>query len=245
MIDLWIPPKPAIIRPAQEIKRASFLPGQFPPPVMAFAAPTLVYVTQATNSADQSSYTFSSTSLGAAKITRTIVLAVNVRETLLADAITATVTIAGVSAAQQSTSTSTVVGGRTSSFIFSAKVPSETTGNVVVTLNRTVSRCGIGVWAVYDLKSNTATASASSTSLGVQTLSVNVQPGGVVVGTSFANVNPTFTWSGLTEDYETVVEGDLEHSGASVVSRAGATPLAVTCTVATPTLATACSAAFR
>lgn len=59
MIDLWLPPKPAIIRPA-EIRKASFLPGMFPGGVAALAPVAAYPVVEATNQGGTSSFTASS-----------------------------------------------------------------------------------------------------------------------------------------------------------------------------------------
>jgi hypothetical protein len=192
--------------------------------------PLLSYQTSTASTADASVYTFSTQAIGPAKSTRRVVVGVVGREGADTSARTLAVTVGGVSATEAAFATDTAVSGRNVAALYIAAVPTGTTADVVATFSAGMDRCGIGVWALYDINSATPTDTATSVDT-TQTLSVDVLANGVAVGISFANSDPDFEWTGASERFEIVAEGDLQFSGADVTSVAGGAPVAITCTI--------------
>jgi hypothetical protein len=107
------------------------------------------------------------------------------------------------------------------------------TGSVAITFNGDCNRCGIIVWAVYNLGSAAAQATASGLSTSPHTLDLNVLGGGVVLGLCQSYGTPAIVWTGLTEDVQMNDAGEgngNELSGASVANAAAATPRSVSVT---------------
>jgi hypothetical protein len=197
---------------------------------MGRRVPFVSYQTSTASTTDGTTYTFTSQAIGFARSTRYVVVGVVARESPDTSAQTVTVTVGGIAATQVVLATSTAASGRNLAGLYIAAVPTGTTADVVVEFSGGVNFCGLGVWALYDLNSPTATNTATSTSSS-QTLSVDVNANGVAIGLSFANSDPDFAWTGTTERFEIVSEGDSQFSGADVTSVAGGTPVAITCTV--------------
>ena len=158
-------------------------------------------------------YTFSSQALGAAASDRKIVVgafAVNAVKAV------SSMTIGGVSATLVVASTNS--GGEQIE-LWQADVPTGTTGDVVVTWAGSQLGCGIGVFRIVSAAS-AAHDTGSFATTGTATDTLNIPANGVAVGVAGTNPNgiPTWTWTGLTEDYE---EGGViepvngSHTGAS------------------------------
>lgn len=205
----------------------------FPGPGTGVSAPSLVFQTNSTPAAFQSSissFTFTSVAIGTAAANRTVIVSASIR-CVGGDTITG-VTVGGVTAALAKSQANNVTNSSFSS-IWTATVPSGTTGNIVLTLVG-VDTCipAIGVWSAYGLTSNTPTATAGSTSSSSQTLSVNVSAGGIVIGSSYGFSASSITWSGLTRDYDQVTLATTQQqSGASASAQPAASPLAITATI--------------
>ena len=181
--------------------------------------PSLSYRTHAVDASDLTTYSFAGVDIGTADAVRYVIVGVAARNTT-ADRTISSATIGGVSA-------SIVVDG-SSSFsqcaILMAAVPTGTTGTIAITFSAAQLRCGIAVWAAYNLQSATAVATLATTSA---TLDVNAVTNGFVVGVTFG-VSQTPVWSGLTQDLaDTVIESTNEFSAASASLLAAATPRAI------------------
>jgi hypothetical protein len=219
-MDLWLPPKPAIILPAPEIKRPvkfwpAYLPGiamPFAPASVATTPVSSAFRTSAVNSADQTTYTFTAQDIGAAAATRRVVVVV------------------GASAGGAVTLSSATIGGVSATIhvnvndfphisIISAQVPTGTTGDVVVTFSAGVQDAGIGVYRMINEGSSSPFATASVSASTTPSVSIDVPTNGSLfagsIVNSFFGAN-TFTWTGATERYDAVVEtNNAYHSGAS------------------------------
>lgn len=178
----------------------------------AAVSATVEFVTSLTNTANQSSYTFTSASLGAEGGNRRVLVTVSAGANT--GPFNATnVSVAGVSASllvSRNATTETVY-----SAIWLAVVPTGTTGNIVVTFNGTVSRMGIAVYAARNLTSDTP--QATNTALQATNISVTGTSAGFVVGQATNNTTSaaTYTWAGATEDWDTRIESALISSSAS------------------------------
>ena len=181
--------------------------------------PSLVYRTHATDATDQTTYSFASVDIGAADATRYVIVALAARNST-ADRTVSSATIAGVSA-------SIVADGsaaNTQCAILMAAVPTGTTGTIAITFSAAQLRCGIAVWAAYNLRSATAIATLATASA---TLNVNAVTNGFVVGIT-SGISQTPVWSGLTEVLvDTSIETTFEMGAASASLVAEATPRAI------------------
>jgi hypothetical protein len=188
-------------------------------------AVTLSYTDSATSSSNGPTVTYSTRSLGTAAADRIILVGVIGNDN---SRTVSSVTVGGVSA---SITVNTFTGASAAHciYIWQAAVPSGTTGNIVVTFSGTVSDSGIGVWALYNANS-TATATATNSSNPLST-TINVPANGALVGIARSGASSTFTWTNLTENYDTITPtNSVGWSGASATFATAQTSLAITAT---------------
>jgi len=217
---IWLPLKPAIIRAwkREDAKRATF-PFPFFVPSAVAALPSLSYRTHAVDATDLTTYTFSTIDIGTAGSNRHVIVGVVARNGT-ANRTISSATIAGVSASIAADGS----GGNTEAGILIAAVPTGTTGTISITFSAGQLRCGIAVWAAYDLTSATAFASLATSST---TLDINTPADGIIVAVSMG-VSTTPVWSGITEVLpDTVMESTSEMTAASASLISAATPRAV------------------
>lgn len=162
---------------------------------------------------DTNIYTFAAQNIGTADVGRFIIVSVLSRKTGASTTIS-TVTIGGISATivkQVSNAvTNTDVAG-----IVIASVPTGTTGDVVVTFGATMSRCIIAVYRAVGINNPfTANANASSTA-NDPTAAIAVPSNGFEIGAGLSAASSSATWTGLTEDFDNVIEGAVTATGAS------------------------------
>lgn len=161
------------------------------------------YVTGATNSANQNSYTFSAQSLGTADSARIVIVGVASRQGTAGITISS-LTVAGVSASQLVSNVGTPDSSITA--IWAAAVPTGTTGDVVVTFSSgTQVSCHIGIWRM--LRSS-STAFDTGGGIGNNPSdTINIPAGGAACAVAYsAGASPTTTWTGLTERFDNVVD---------------------------------------
>jgi hypothetical protein len=253
-MDLWLPPKPAIIIPAPEIKRPvdfrpCLLPGMVLPIVSgSTVTPISNTFLQVSSGITGTSTTksFTSQNIGAADATRRIICAVNWRKDAAASVLTS-VTIGGVAATIHTAVTTTPT--RQGTAIASALVPTGTTATVDVVIAGTGSRTMfVALWRQINESSSSPTDANTVTanSLTVAT-TINIPTNGCLYTTAMLSASgaTTFTWTGATERYDSLVIGtDGSGSGASetgmtletaravqAVAAAGTTPLNALSTV--------------
>lgn len=129
-------------------------------------------------------------------------------------------------------------------WISTADITSDGTDNVVATFATSQSATRSFLWAVNDLLSMAAGATAGSTA-DPGALDINTQSGGLAFAVS-ADVNSTatVTWTGLTEDYDGITL-TFSYSAASAQIATGSTPLTVSVDYSAGTVFAACSVALR
>jgi hypothetical protein len=191
-----------------------------PPASAADVAPiALSFTASASNGTDLTNYSFSSLSLGSAAADRQMVVGI------------------GAAAGSSRTVNSVLVAGVTASRItgavgafgsdiadlWSAKVSAGTTGNVDVNFSGSMARCTVGLWRM------TGASAAHHSTLTVSTSTQTTVSGNIAVPNNGAVIaitravgsgSQSITWSGLTEDMDTIIE-----SGANAVAGAHATPV--------------------
>lgn len=174
--------------------------------------PLYTYIGNSEDATDTSTYTFSSESLGAADDNRYIIVAINSRKAGGYTSISS-VSIGGVSATEvmqdTNANTNTDVSG-----IFIAKVPTGTTGDIVVTFGATMARCSLDVYRSTHLIDEYAhdynSAQQDDPSDGIE-----VMARGFVICTANTNGSTSVTWTGADEDSDSDIETYMTYSSAS------------------------------
>lgn len=157
------------------------------------------FLQAAADISDSATYTFAAQNLGPAAADRSIIVAIGMRSVSVRTL--TSVTIGGV------TATVDVQGSNTSNSqtfvaIAHAEVPTETTGDVVVTFSGAAVRCGV---ALYRATGPTL-AVADSEVTATNTATVDNPAGGLVIATTYCGSGIAASWTGVTEDYDTAVE---------------------------------------
>jgi hypothetical protein len=203
--------------------------------------PAISFITSAISTASATTYTFTSTSIGASVPFSTIIVCVGWGGTAGAGV---TLTINGSSTGVVRDVISTF--SSRSCAIFSMPDPGGTTATIVVGNVSGSTDCGISVYRAQYLSSQTPISTATDghgNTSAAATVSLNTTATCVIVGYCAASstTNRTFTWSGLTEDLDQTVDNNgMTHGSASAVETISQTPRVIT---TTPSGAT--STAFR
>lgn len=186
----------------------------------------ITFLQDAHDAADLTTYTFASQNLGTASSDRYILVAVNSRA-LGATAFNAsTVTVQGISATQIVNASSTSTNS-TMAAIWRAAVPTGTTGDVVVTLNKSALRCSVALYSATGIDAAANDTDTSTANPGA--VSIDIPADGFAVACNAAGTTTTFaTWTNLTEDYEQLTEG-YKSTSASDGFASTQTGLAVSC----------------
>lgn len=189
----------------------AMLPGMFG--LVSTKRATITFVSNpAAQSADQTTYTFSSAALGSAVDRRVIV---TIHWGSVAGVTISTVTIAGVSASvvvQEARASASAAG------IVIASIPAATTtGNIVVTFSGGAARCVIGISEMIGASSATAFNTNTGSSDDPTTSTINIPSNGAAIACASAGSTGganTAAWTGLTEDYDVVGESNRIQTGA-------------------------------
>lgn len=217
---LWLPPKPAIIRPAEHalLRPGAFAPATpaercaiiadlvrskrltpdearramfFVPAAMWAQAIKLAFVSQNSSATSGSSFTFTNQTIQPGLVVVALDAYASAQQRL------STATIGGTSAIVTNGPT-----GRAPSSILAA-VMTGTTATIALTFTGSMAAVSIFVYTITGYSSATAYGSNSATSQNVNTLSMNVATpaGGVLIAANtFQNNSTGFAWTGITED---------------------------------------------
>lgn len=184
------------------------------------------FTASASSTSDLTTYTFAGQSLGAVVANRMIVVVGLAIYAALGTPAVSSVTIGGVTATVLLTT-----GTNMGSFLAYALVPTGTTGDIVVTLGSGGSRCGVGIWRVYDQISNTPTD--TDTPAGgadsARSVSIDVSAGGIIIAGASSG-NASIAWTNATEGFDTFVEGGTDISGADYSSATAQAAYSITAT---------------
>jgi len=105
-------------------------------------------------------------------------------------------------------------------------VVTDTTPDVTITFDGTMSVCGIRLWSVHDLSSNTARATSGDSNSATISLDLNVQKNGLVIAVAGQVSTNSVTWVGATEDEaKEVIQTTTSFTSASDLMSANAAPL--------------------
>lgn len=201
---LWIPPKPAIIRPYKEPRQASILPGWFPgitkraPAEISFVGTTII-------TTDLTTYTFTAHALGAVDATRRVVVVV-----FTSGAANRTLNSGTINGVAATIHLATVGAGVTMIGIMSALVPTGTTGDIVFTMSAGVFRARVAVYRSIGELLTTPHAQANTTTFAGAAISTTINvPDGWLIAAATGNgggASKTTTWAGVTEDQDNTLE---------------------------------------
>jgi len=195
-----------------------------------FAKPaSFAFTASAANTSASSSYTFSSLSLGQADSSRRIIVALagqNAARTVTS------LTVAGVAATRIIGDNPIAPNGPTVQ-LWIANVPTGTTGNVVVTLNGNFNSCAVGLYAAYDLTTNTPHASnqsalASSTSIAFGL----AHKAGFIIAAAASSENAitSFTWTGVNENFDVLIGSSSRAASSASLTTSDDGTLTITAT---------------
>jgi hypothetical protein len=175
---------------------------------------------QTYNVAAGSSFT---ATIGTASADRHVVIGIHGRQTT-----NTTVTSATIGGVTATILTDTNVASQQPAVLAYAKVTSGTTADVEVVFSQTVVRASVGVHTITGAENLTVADVKRATNSG--TMSVAGAAGGVIIATGSRGAGSgTATWSGVTEEYDAIVEAGSHHSGGSAETASAGT-VSVTCT---------------
>ena len=192
---------------------------------------SISYRTTETQDSAATTYTFTSKDIGTAAVGRRVI--VGVVGSGAASRTISSVTVGGNAATAVAFIEN--VGGLATlqAALYAIQVDAGTTATIVVTFSGGNNRCGIGVWAAYDLQSGTATATGTSVA-NPQTASLNISAGGIAIGVANGfdnNALTGYSWTNLTENFDALfASNQIAHSGASAAFATAQTSLALTAT---------------
>lgn len=153
------------------------------------------------------------------------------------------VTIGGVSATLVSdgTNSARIQHSAGTSEFWIAAVPTGTTANISITWSGSQNRCGAGVWTMVRPKSTTAVDVDSSNSASPASVTLTTTNPGVVFAIGGNNSTGSYSWTNVTERYDSVFEN--ANSGADAATTGSS--LAVTATfTGSPAIRTLLCVAF-
>ena len=199
----------------------TYTPTMTPTPSATPPSPASIsYITESTNTANQTNYTFSSVATGVGLVVVNIASANASFGNNLSS-----VTIGGVNATITQSFKAAGAGGNGYYNAIAYAVTTASTNNIVVNWSSGMANCAIGVWTITNYQSTTPTYSSgyTSTSSAMTLTTSSLLAGSVgVVGHTFADDNFTSTFSGATKNYERNCEGGLgPNAGGNFTSAGG------------------------
>jgi hypothetical protein len=196
----------------------------FPAPYVAdSAAPpaSLAFLQATANTANQTTYNFTSQNFGDAAATREIIAAVHWYT--VADAETLdSASIGGASATIHVQNNDDLGGAFVGSAIISASVPIGTSGTISVTFSAQCFGAAIGAYRVINLSSTTPHHTASDDD-DVINMSLNIPDNGVFVACAMFSTAGAVTTAGMTEDFDDAIDTDVQYVGGSATGLAAET----------------------
>jgi hypothetical protein len=182
---LWMPEKPAIVRPAEKrlIRPMSLMPV-FSPVVGAAPAVTASFLDSATDSANQSSYSFTVT-LANTTSGQIICVVGHIGSSSTQGSDISTLTIDGESGTEIF-DTGTIDNSRIQ--IFRAPATASTSGTVSISFDSTEGACDVALYHVENLVQNTVRNSDTGTAVS-GTLTVSALADGIVIAAAQTEPN--------------------------------------------------------
>lgn len=215
------------------------IPGTIPIP--ASVNPILTYRGSA-GAGVSSSFSFTGCDFGPAASDRYIIVTYDIGRsgTFSVDPMTVGGVTATLAVAENSAD-----GNRIRVAVLMAPVPTGTTGTIAVNTSAVVTYCIVSWYSVTGLSSATPVDTGSDDAGQTLTTTMDVTPGGIMVGVAGSNNSGSVTWSGLTKDIDSSVGGTDRYSSASESFVSGATGLTVSATMTTNSVEALAVASWR
>ncbi len=215
-MDFWLPPKPAIIRPAsndlsrdwrREPKKASFLPGWYPAGV-AGKRPIFNLLSAGDDVGNTSGYEFFDLPFGVAAVDRLLIAALGGGSASSVTSVSATIGGVAATVHAQAHNTGNTRNGHAA--VVSALVPAGTSGSLAVTWNGGMLDMAYALYSATGLISttptDTATASGSS-----PTMNIDRANQGFIIAAGSAQGASSNTWpSPMVTDIDSNTDGTWE-----------------------------------
>jgi len=181
------------------------------------------YVSTNVSTSNTTTYTFTSQAIGTAASDRRVVVGIMNRDAL---AVPASVTVDGVGLTMDASKQNTGAAS-----IWSAPIPSGSTGTIVVTYSVANTCCGIGVW---ETNGDPVATGVSGVNSATPAVTVSTSPGDFVIGVLQCRVSvlgPSVTWNTASERYDGQVDGAVrQHAGADLVAVGSSADMGATIT---------------
>lgn len=209
---IWVPAKPAIIRPADPALLAMpiFLTGI---PTVFHEPCTATFQTSLNSTVSGTAHTFTAATVGTAFARRKIVVAIGASR--FGAATLNSVTIGGVTATRLVQNDNNVDGVYTVMAI--AELETGTTATIVCTYSAAMTDCGIGIWSVQGMRSETAFDTATDFVANQQnkSITIDIPSGGCLIAARyFIDNTDTVNWINATERYDNVQNVNTRKTGA-------------------------------
>lgn len=194
------------------------LPGMVITPVTV--RPTVAFTDNVASATDLTTYTFATRAVGTASDDRVVVVGLTGRKAGAAATIS-TVTIGGITATPLVTANNTTGGNSSVTALYAALVPTGTTASVVITFSAGQVRAAIGIWTVKGLGGTIVPYHTASASTGSDTdpnsVSLIVPNYGARIAFYYngSGGSQSTSWSGVTEDFDAVIETNTYSGGHS------------------------------
>lgn len=169
----------------------------------------------------QSIFNFAGLAIGPAYADRRILVAITARGSTTTGVISS-VTVGGIAAPVIAQLNNTAGSNLALTAFAIADVPTGTTAAVVVTFSTSKTRCGIAVYDISGLETDTPIDVQSA--IAGTPPNIAVLEGSCVIGVAFSASNATFSWSGISEDYDVQYGGNAYSGGSGNGFLVGTTP---------------------
>lgn len=177
-----------------------------------------------------STFNFNGFDIGEADANRFLVAALTARENTIGGALSS-VTIGGLTATDLATATLSDSGRTLIASLHGVTVPTGTTADVVLNLNKTFNHGACTLYKLMGLNSTTPDDTDTDTSAASRTVTMNLTPLNGAVALAAAafdgNASSDAAWTQVTEDYDQELENLSRHTMAS---RQGLPDAAITIT---------------
>lgn len=182
---------------------------------------TTTYITNAINTSSLTQYTFSNIDVGT---TGLIVVVIGTETPGTVAPVITSVTIGGTNASSVASFANSDIVSSTTSAMYSVNNLSGTI-SVVVNVQSAPSRLGIGVYKIENAISTTASATGTvgltTAETSLSTTLNNLEVGSTIIAVYTHGDIYTFTWTGVTEDFEAPGLTNTGFSGASINNVSG------------------------
>lgn len=162
------------------------------------------YITTTADATNLTTYTFSSQSFGTAATSRIVAVVVSGERGSGTPSSITSVTIGGIAATSRISRTSDAY----ICAIYTAAVPTGTTGDIVVTFGQAQDSCVVSIFSMYGLSDSGVpiAGGTGSTTTDNGNIAITTIKGAIVLAGAITSGSTTYTWTGVTELYDAVTD---------------------------------------